>query len=271
MTVAYASQAAGVDSKVTINSGAIATNAKNLQSNIDSASRILYEANVNVNSNISSVALMMPAGGLQITKNIDLTNYQGKWVNLKIYYQPLMTYAYTVDGIQKSFSTSIMREEGYSSYTADFWKTLLSDSAANDTYDSTKTYVLKSAVYGNCEAYINGNLVLNSNYPMPSRQSYSTSTIPTRFVFWAADNAKAKTVYYSNIKHSIISNYSSDVQSMSPFTNESKDGNMVQVDYNTNSTISLTTKTAGNTVKLFLIDGFGNLKPLAENVEIAVK
>lgn len=58
---------------------------------------------------------------------------------------------------------------------------------------------------------------------------------------------------------------------MSPFTNESKDGNMVQVDYNTNSTISLTTKTAGNTVKLFLIDGFGNLKPLAENVEIAVK
>lgn len=50
-----------------------------------------------------------------------------------------------------------------------------------------------------------------------------------------------------------------------------KDGNMVQVDYNTNSTISLTTKTAGNTVKLFLIDGFGNLKPLAENVEIAVK
>ncbi len=227
MTVAYASQAAGVDSKVTINSGAIATNAKNLQSNIDSASRILYETNVNVNSNISSVALMMPAGGLQITKNIDLTNYQGKWVNLKIYYQPLMTYAYTVDGIQKSFSTSIMREEGYSSYTADFWKTLLSGSAANDTYDSTKTYVLKSAVYGNCEAYINGNLVLNSNYPMPIRQSYSTSTIPTRFVFWAADNAKAKTVYYSNIKHSIITNYSSDVQSMSPFTNESKDGKYV--------------------------------------------
>lgn len=50
-----------------------------------------------------------------------------------------------------------------------------------------------------------------------------------------------------------------------------KDGSMVQVDYNTNSTISLTTKTAGNTVKLFLIDSFGNLKPLAENVEIAVK
>ena len=102
-------------------------------------------------------------------------------------------------------------------------------------------------------------------------------------------NAGLKTYSYVTVKSlpssGIIAEKSSvkaaDTATAHAFTTESgytfvaaeydKDGNMVQVDYNTNSTISLTTKTAGNTVKLFLIDGFGNLKPLAENVEIAVK
>ncbi len=102
-------------------------------------------------------------------------------------------------------------------------------------------------------------------------------------------NAGLKTISYVTVKtlptNGIIAENSAvkatETATAHAFTTESKytfvaaeydaNGNIINIDYNNTNKISIKTKTAGNTVKLFLIDNFGNLQPLAENVEIAVK
>ncbi len=215
MTIGFLG-AATADKKVYLNASALTSNAQKYS--LTDNDRIVWEANVNIESGVANV-LLMKSAGLNITTEATNLPANGKWFNIKVYYQPKATYYYTEDGTAKTLSTNVIRDYNNASDTAAVWKTILGDS-----YDSSKTYALTRVVYGACDYYIDGVKVMSNSGIANDQIGYVGTTSPTRLTFNISSDAK---IYYSNAKVSIIKNCTVGAQTMSPFANENKDGNYV--------------------------------------------
>lgn len=215
MTIGFLG-AAAKDKKVYLNASALTSNAQNYS--LTDNDRIVWEANVNIESGVANV-LLMKAAGLNITTEATNLPANGKWFNIKVYYQPKATYYYTEDGTAKTLSTNVIRDYNNTTDTSAVWKTILGDS-----YDSSKTYALTKVVYGACDYYIDGVKVMSNSGIANNQIAYVGTTSPTRLTFNISSDAK---IYYSNAKVSIIKNCTVGAQTMSPFANANKDGNYV--------------------------------------------
>ena len=200
-----------------------------------------------------------------------------------MYYDDIVLYTtdetpdITPQQLTSSFSGDIKVADGNTMYIP-----------SNATVAQAKAII--NAAYPNAEVRaisgykVSGNTVLADTDTLTAGDTIVYETTDN-----GVSNAGLKTISYVTVKalptNGIIAENSAvkatETATAHAFTAESKytfvaaeydkDGNMINIDYNNTNTISITPKTAGNTVKLFLIDDFGTLTPLAENVEIAVK
>lgn len=199
----------------------------NFIENADSNTRIVYEININPTKTINNMTLMMRDAGVSITSSLVTSFSYGKWQNIKIYYNPTVTYEYTktseTTSEQKSVTTNLLtnflivnnKDESKAEELNNYWKSLL-----GNEYEDGCTYAFRSVTYGDCDVYVDGVHKGHINGLKKSNNlEYISATIPGRISF---NTSSPTSLYYSNASVKAIENCTPAAPTMSPFAENGK-------------------------------------------------
>lgn len=177
--------------------------------------RIHFSAYVKLLSGKLSYMTIMPGSiGAPVTVNASLKNVTSdEWTRLDMFYQPKVTYEYTVTRGGKTedvtaFTTELLNKTTSPRVnTPSFWQAVLP--ACGQTYDASASYELKKITFGETDIYENGILQSSSsNYTTAQSSFYGFSDIrPMRITFAGSDASVGFSMAISNFSYGAVKDY----------------------------------------------------------------
>ena len=204
--------------------------------------------------NVSAVNFLPDSIGASIIPPVSLKAVsKNKWTRVDIYYQPKVTYEYTVtkNGVTESCSDSttqlISVKNSSRTNNATFWNAVLP--ACGKTYDSSATYNLTKVVFGVTATYIDGLLVSEDSYTSTASNAfYGFSDVkPARLTIQGGDASVGFGIAVSNYSFGKSENFDKSAVSFGrAYVNGSE---LYSIDKSTR-TISLNGKVTPSDIKV---------------------